>query len=319
MNFNSNFPKLSEYKLQEYNKYIKENKTEDEITETENKAGIKTPPAKPQVSAQEVFEYLENGAFVLVSSTDKEQLLQSRTDFQNNYNQTHMQKEDILAMGFTEEEFKQYFYSTQAKVLNNNGEYVLPDGVTDTFALKTRLQINGRSVNSLDDLKYELFEAPITQLMNKVCAGSVTQDQIIEELRKLGATNIEEQPIENDPLGRTIITYTYRGKNDSFIPQNWSVVNEPKVEYDEFGEAFTVVKDDNGYSFEDLRTFGFTDSDLAQYFDKNGGTTVNSSSAKRYRGTNKDFYQLKDGIIINGYEVKTVHDLYYFAVLAKLK
>ena len=319
MNFNSNFTKLSEYKLQGYNRYIKGGEKANEVTETESKEASKTTPAKPQVSTQEIFKYLENGAIMLVSSTDKAQLLQSRTDFQNNYNQTHMQKEDILAMGFTEDEFNKYFYSTQAKVLNNDGEYVLPEGAIDTFALKKGVQINGRSVNSLDDLKYELFEAPITQLMNKVRAGSVTQGQIIEELQKLGATNIEEQAIENDPLGRTTITYTYRGKTDSFIPQNWSVVEEPKVEYDEFGEAFTVVKDDTDYSFEDLRSFGFTDSDLTQYFDKNNGDTTGTPATKRYRGTNKDYYQLKDGIVINGYEVKTVHDLYYFAVLAKLK
>lgn len=319
MNFNSNFSKLSEYKLQGYNRYIKEDENANKVTETESKEPNKTTPAKPQVSTQEIFKYLENGAIMLVSSTDKAQLLQARTDFQNNYSQTHMQKENILAMGFTEDEFNKYFYSTQAKVLNNDGKYVLPEGAIDTFALKKGVQINGRSVNSLDDLKYELFEAPITQLMNQVRAGSVTQEQIIEELQKLGATNIEEQAIENDPLGRTIITYTYRSKTDSFIPQNWSVVEEPKVEYDEFGEAFTVVKDNTGYSFEDLRTFGFTDSDLAQYFDKNNGDTTGTPATKKYRRTNKDYYQLKDGIAINGYEVKTVQDLYYFAVLAKLK
>lgn len=315
MNFNSNFTKLSEYNLQGYNRYIKGGEKANEVTETESKEATRTTSEKPQVSTQEIFKYLENGAIMLVHSTDKA----SRTDWQNNYNQTHMQKEDILAIGFTEDEFNKYFYSTHAKVLNNYGEYVLPEGVIDTFALKKGVQINGRSVNSLDDLKYELFEAPITQLMNEVRAGSVTQGQIIEELQKLGATNIEEQAIENDPLGRTTITYTYRGKTDSFIPQNWSVVEEPKVEYDEFGEAFTVVKDDTGYSFEDLRSFGFTDSDLAQYFDKNNGNTTGTPATKRYRGTNKDYYQLKDGIVINGYEVKTVHDLYYFAVLEKLK
>ena len=276
-------------------------------------------PKNPVVSSKEVLSFMETQAVDKVAINNLIQTIREE------YNATHMKKEDILAMGFTEEEINKYFYSTQPRVLNDNGEYVLPDNVVDTFAVKKGIQVNGRTVNSLDDLKYELFEAPIVELMNKVRAGSVNQNQIIEELQKMGATNIEEKPIENDPLGRTTVTYTYRGKTDYFILQNLTVIKEPKVEYYENGEAPLTVFDDEAYSRETLRGFGFTDSDLSTYFDKKSVDDIKQEgkmgAIKAEQANSKDgyCYQLKSGIVINGYEVKTVYDLYYFAVLAKLK
>ena len=276
-------------------------------------------PDNSVVSSKDVLSYLHNQSVYKIAVNNSTQKIREE------YNATHMKKEDILAMGFTEEEIDKYFYSTQPRILNENGEYVLPNNVVDTFAVKKGMQINGRTVNSLDDLKYELFEAPVVELMNKVRAGAINQDQIIEELQKLGASNIEEKPIENDPLGRTTITYTYRGITNTFIPQNLTVVEEPKAEYDEHGEAFITVMDYRAYSRETLRSFGFTDSDLSAYFDKKSIDDIRQEGkmGAKIAGqvSSKDgyCYQLKSGIVINGYEVKTVAELYYFAVLAKLK
>lgn len=284
---------------------------------TEEQAATQTPN-NSTVSGEEVLSFLQ------IQSVNKVAISNSIQKIQEEYNTTHMKKEDILAMGFTEEEISKYFYSTQPRILNDNGEYVLPDNVEDTFAVKKGIQINGRTVNSLDDLKYELFEAPVVELMNKVRAGAITQSQIVEELQKLGATNIEEKPIEDDPLGRTTITYTYRGVTNTFIPQNLTVVKEPTVKYDENGEAFITVTEDSAYSREALRNFGFTDSDLSKYFDRISINDVSQDgfrAKKAEQAASKDGYcfKLKSGIVINGYEVKTVVDLYYFAVLAKLK
>ncbi len=234
-------------------------------------------------------------------------------------------KENLLSMGFTENEISEYFVSDEVQRLNEEtGEWEHASG-GNFFTVKRNVELNGRKVNSLDDLKYELFQAPIDELMNKVRAGVISQTQIVAELEKLGATNIEEKPIENDPLGRTTITYTYRVKTDYMIPQNLTVVKKPEVKYDENGEAFKTILDTRGYSFESLRAFGFTDSDLEQYFDCKsiedykqenpfGAKLAESSDSKPGY-----CYQLKSDIVIDGYEVKNVHELWYFAVLTNLQ
>ena len=301
MNFYSNFSNFSiRYPLRISSLgSLYGNKAEDRSIRNENNNTSETQPSneadKQTKSSSEVIEFLEN------QGIDKQSLYET---LQRQREMNGLTKGKLLAMGFNEDEIKKYFHTRYLSAIGDTASGNEP------FVLKSGIQINGRAVNSLDDLKFELFEAPIQTLMSKVEAGAITQNQIIEELQKLGATNIEEKPIENDPLGRTTITYTYRGKTNSLIPQNLTVVEPPKTDYDENGEAFVTCLDGNAYSREELiRGYGFRDNDLSRYFDKTNQKT----------GSDNNYYKLKSGIIIEGYEIKTIRDLYYFVVLARLK
>lgn len=290
-----------------------------------NQASLNAPTVQA-VPSDDIFAFLDAQAsykteMIKIKGIDKNTVSNLREQLA----ESNLLKDDLLAMGFTEEEISKYFISTQPRIENENGEYVLPEGQVDTFKLNSGIEINGRAVNSIDDLKYELFEAPIELLMHKVRAGVIAQDKIVSELQKLGATNVQEKPIENDPLNRRIITYTYRGITSDFIAENLTVVEEPKTEYDANGEAFVEVMETRVYSREALRSFGLTDSDMAQYFDKKSIEDVKNEGKfgekKAAQANSKDgyCYQLKSGIVINGHEVKNIHDLYYFIVLQNLK
>ena len=83
-------------------------------------------------------------------------------------------KNDLLAMGFTEDEINKYFKQV----------FLTPIGDSTPknpqLQLKNNIEINGRIIGNIDDLKYELFQAPLDNLYNKVKAGIINQTDLTD-------------------------------------------------------------------------------------------------------------------------------------------
>jgi len=234
-------------------------------------------------------------------------------------------KEDLVAMGFTEEEISKYFKPVWLTPIGVNGPK------NQRLQLRTNIEINGRAVNNIQDLKYELFQAPLDNLYNKVRAGVVNQDELVDELHKLGAVNISQ--VERTETNEIEITFTFRGETQTIFPKNLTIVEAPAEKYDENGEKIERSQNYMGYSRKDLiRNFNFKDSDIAQYFVKHNINEETMPSkeedfdgwfayniGKKTADNDGIYYTLREDIVINGFEVKNISELWYYLVIAPLK
>ena len=124
-------------------------------------------------------------------------------------------KEELLELGFTEEDIQKYFSnSTIYKKADDGTMEVWQEG-----KYNVNCEINGKKITTMDDLIQELTYGTAEALWKEIKDGNMTLDDAITQLKEMGVKDIEVQKVEGTD-NRYQISYTYLGKEVVWYSEN---------------------------------------------------------------------------------------------------